>query len=260
MCKIDYDAAMPLPVRQKWGMKYFFRPFGVQQLGIFSKTEVSDEVVVSFQKMIAENCTYADVYFNQGEHLFPLKKAKIENNNNFTLPLNRSYERIYKDFSKGTKRNIKKGQSNRWEVHEHGSPEQLVELFKNNKGGDLNLKPDFYKTMQRIMYAGIHGGWGKIWLAYSERNQPCAGFFMIEFQGRCIFLFSGNTEEGKSGGAMFYLINEYIILNSNKKELLDFEGSNNEGLARFYNGFGAKESNYQRLLYNNLPIPLRWLK
>ena len=33
----DYDAVWPLPVRTKWGLKYFFRPFAVQQLGIFSK-------------------------------------------------------------------------------------------------------------------------------------------------------------------------------------------------------------------------------
>ena len=46
----DYDAVWPLPYRNKFGLKYFYRPYGVQQLGIFSKVELSEDQVLGFVK------------------------------------------------------------------------------------------------------------------------------------------------------------------------------------------------------------------
>jgi hypothetical protein len=41
---------------------------------------------------------------------------------------------------------------------------------------------------------------------------------------------------------------------------LDFEGSNNPELARFYAGFGANESIYLHFVINRLPFPFSYLK
>ena len=43
---------------------------------------------------------------------------------------------------------------------------------------------------------------------------------------------------------MFMIINELIKENAGKDILLDFEGSQIEGIARFYKGFGAINQPY----------------
>ena len=59
---------------------------------------------------------------------------------------------------------------------------------------------------------------------------------------------------------MFYLINEVIKKYSQQDLIFDFEGSDNESLARFYKGFGGYETSYLNLKRNELPLPFKWFK
>jgi hypothetical protein len=84
------------------------------------------------------------------------------------------------------------------------------------------------------------------------------GAVLVHYKNRSIFFFSSLTEKGKESSAMYYFLNDFI--SKNEGRVLDFEGSNNEGLARFYKGFGAHEENYFSYVLNRLPLPLRLLK
>jgi len=57
---------------------------------------------------------------------------------------------------------------------------------------------------------------------------------------------------------MPWLIDAFIKENAGKPVTLDFEGSNNPGLARFYSSFGAKKVVYQQFTRNSLPAPVRF--
>ena len=43
---------------------------------------------------------------------------------------------------------------------------------------------------------------------------------------------------------MFHLIDQWIRHNANRELILDFNGSNNPNIARFYHGFGAEKYEY----------------
>ena len=43
---------------------------------------------------------------------------------------------------------------------------------------------------------------------------------------------------------MTFLIDDYIKSNCNKNKVLDFEGSNLEGVKKFYSGFGSINKPY----------------
>ena len=66
------------------------------------------------------------------------------------------------------------------------------------------------------------------------------------------FLFSGLTIEGKQRQAMTFLLDHVIKLNAGKPMTFDFEGSDDENLARFYLGFGGEERRYPSYSYNNM--------
>ena len=95
---------------------------------------------------------------------------------------------------------------------------------------------------------------------YSLEGHLCAGACLLKTAGRVIFIFSGNTDEGKKSGAMHFLI-EYMIKEQAGNEIVfDFEGSNDENLARFYQSFAVENKPYSFVKLNNLPFPYNLFK
>ncbi len=257
----DYDAVWPLPVRDKMGVRYFFRPFAVQQLGVFSKKRLNQKLLERFTGALVKNCRFADVYLNDTHPWTPkISNGQWKSNNNYILELDKSYEEVYDSYSNNLKRNLRKAAKNSWQLFENDGPERLIELFKQDRGKELKLPDSFYRNLERVMFACLHRSCGYLWTLYGEGNQVEAGIFITEFGNRLTLLFTGNTEAGRKRQAMAYLLNEYIIMQCGKSKRLDFEGSNEPGLARFYQGFGAEVYPYQNLKYNGLPFFLKWLK
>jgi len=106
----------------------------------------------------------------------------------------------------------------------------------------------------------LSNGRGIIYGAYSKRNELCAAAFFLKEQKRITYLNSVSTPEGKAARAMYAIINRFIADHAGTGIILDFEGSNVEGIARFFEGFGAQPETYQHIKYNNLPWFLKLIK
>ena len=83
-------------------------------------------------------------------------------------------------------------------------------------------------------------------------NQLVAGAFFITSHKKIVFLFSGADESNKELHGLSFLLDFVIEKYSGTDFIFDFEGSDNEGLARFYKGFGGKEIFYSELKFNKL--------
>ena len=95
---------------------------------------------------------------------------------------------------------------------------------------------------------------------YNQNKVLIAGALFIRDLNKLYFLFSGNNQQARETGSMFLLIDKYIRQNCSRNFTLDFCGSNDENVARFYRGFGAKKCTYYRIQKNNLPFFLKRLK
>jgi len=74
---------------------------------------------------------------------------------------------------------------------------------------------------------------------------------------KVVWLFSGATGEARENGAMSLLTDDYIREHAGRELVLDFEGSLDKNLARFYRGFGSEECVFLRVQINRLPLLLK---
>jgi len=255
----EYKSVMPLTGNKKYGISYLFPPYFAQQLGIFSKNKPSLEKVDSFLQAIPSQYKFIEVNLNT-QNTFELQGFGIKKNANMELSLDASYESLHKEFSEDTKRNIKKSSKYNIRLQKGIQPGEIISIFRKNTGKKIsNLTDKNYKVLLQLIHTCVQKGYGETWGAYSE-NTLCAGVVWLIKDGRSIFLFSATDEQAKKMGAMYFLINTFIQEHAQQKIVLDFEGSNLPGLARFYKGFGSEEYVYLQIRKNNLPKLVRWIK
>lgn len=257
----DYEAVFPLPSRQKFYLKYSFTPFWVQQLGLFSKTCKGLEHIHDFIQSIPSEYRFVELNMNHNTRIGEFDSFQLTENNNYLLMLNKPYADQKLQYSKNLKRNLKKASLSKLQLFKNDAPKALIKLFRADKGQQINHFSELdYQNLESIMHVAIHKHCGQVWMAYDQGNRPVAGMFLLFGPKRVILLFTGNSKEGKAHSAMPFLIDEFIQEAANSSLIFDFEGSNNENLARFYKSFGAINHPYQNLKINRLPLLLRYLK
>lgn len=258
----DYQSVMPLTGGKKFGVNYLFQPFFVQQLGVFSKSPMTAEMTEAFLKAIPSKYRFAEIRFNEG-NTFAEGAQGVEYHRNVLLGLNQEYEAIRANYHQNTKRNLAKAESNNLQLVETVIPYHVVALFRDNRGALLDKWGDAeYDVLTHLAKVAQKRN-AAFMLGVSEKGVGqllCAAIFM-KTKGRITFLFSGLTEEGKQRQAMTYLLDQVIQKHSRQPMTFDFEGSDDDNLARFYLGFGGNETKYPSYCFNRLsPIGKALLK
>ena len=238
----DYDAVMPLPENKKIGVRYAMQPKFSQQLGVISKTDEPDFCIKDFIVELHRNYKYFALNLNYKN------KACVSVNTieyvNQVLNLNTSYEEIRALYSKNTRRNIDRIDSKDFDIKTNAiSTDEFISVFKNNLP-DKSLEK-YIDTAEKLLKYYSNNECGKV-LSLHEKSTGnlLACVQILTFNHRHIYLLPVSNTEGKNKKSMFFLIDNFIQENSNTDFLLDFEGSNFDGVQRFYSGFGAVKQNY----------------
>ena len=255
LVKDDYQSVMPLTGGKKFGVNYLFQPFFVQQLGVFSKSPMTAETTEVFMKAIPLKYRFAEIRLNEG-NVFSESEQSVEYHRNVLLDLNQEYEDIRADYHQNTKRNLAKAEACNLQLVTSVIPYHVVALFRDNRGALLDKWGDAeYGVLTHLAQVAQKRNAAFI-LGVSEKGVGqllCAAIFM-KTKDRITFLFSGLTEEGKQRQAMTYLLDQVIQQNAHQPMTFDFEGSDDENLARFYLGFGGKEVKYPSYTFNRLSL------
>ena len=249
----QYEACFPLPWRQKLGVKYVYPPFFIQQLGLFSRENME---AGEFVKTALTKYNWVELYVNPNTY-----HEGVVERCNLVLPLGNEQNEFYKNYSSNHKRNISKANKSELKVKESNDFQTTINLFQKNKGESLkHLKQEDYLKFSKLCNeAQVRKKLFVLEVVSSFQTVICSGIF-LKHNKRIIFLFSGNSEEGKKTAALFFLLNHVVELYQNQGYVLDFEGSENEGLQRFYKGFGARNENYYFIQHKNLGFPLNLIK
>lgn len=253
----DYDAVFPLTHRKKF-FAYLFTPFFTQQLGLFFKPDCQTNLN-TFLEALPVKFRYIDIQLNE-MNLPDESKWKFRKRRNYVLNLNKTHEKLVKGYQDSTRRSLKKAAAAMLYLHSL-EPDEAVDFYIKHKGREtLGLKSSDYDRFRELLKT-----------ASSKRSLLCKGVFhrdgtllasaiLLTTTGRITLINNCASGSGRELRAMHYLIDQLIMQFAGQSLVFDFEGSDLEGVARFYKSFGAEKKWYYRLRINRLPWYARWMK
>ena len=256
----DYKAIMPLTCNKKYGINYLYQPYFTQQLGVFSSEKLYNVKIDEFLNAIPSQYRFIEINLNINNPI-QNKDYEIKNLPTHLLSLNQRYETIYSNYSDNLKRNLSKAIKANLSLIKDVNIDDLIKLFRSNKGKDVsNLKDKDYTKFKHLTIVIQENATLNNWGIQNDKRELVAAAIFPELNHQAIFLFSGLSEEGKTLGAMPFLINSFIKEHSHLDLILDFEGSKDPNLARFYKSFRSTEFQYPQIKKNILPSPIKWIK
>jgi hypothetical protein len=251
----DYISVMPLPLKKRYGFQYVYHPPYTQQLGVFAKFKTDAHHIHKYLDSLPSFIKLADFNLNWTNNIKGLEN-KSEIRNNYVLDLTPAYSDLEKKFSSNTRRNIQKSF-----IECKISKEIELNDFLNLKRDNSPhiKKTGFHDLMKKLALNILEHDKGFIVGAQKDGEFIAAAFFAFSGK-RFYYLIPVSNDKGKKSSAMFGILDHVISGNAGTGNVLDFEGSNISGIARFFGGFGAELVPYHYLNLNRLPSWMRFLK
>ena len=248
----DYERVMPLTPSRKFLLSYMFQPFFVQQLGVYSQSTLNADDVERFVRAIPAKYKIVRYRLNEFNKV-DYELGIYEPHRNVVLDLIYDYQSLCNNYNNNTKRNLIKANSAGLTIDKDVKAETIIKLFAENRGRDVeHWKEKEYKRLLDLVDTAIYHECCFVCGVNDIEGRTIAGGIFMCSHDRIIFLFSGSDESYKNKHALTFMLDNMIREFSESKYIFDFEGSDNDGLFRFYKGFGGKEVYYPEVKYNNL--------
>ncbi len=249
----DYELIMPIPWRKKYGIKYTYSIPFVQQLGLFGKQAVNDNIEACI-KMLQNNFKYGDYAFN---HLNKLNNAK--KSNNYVLSLASDYKTISLFYSNKLKSRLKKASQNVF-AYSNATAEDAIKYYNELYGTRMpNITPEDYNSFYAFCMLKLKED-NLVLRKISLAKDLLAINLLVKDQHRLYNLLSCTFREGRNVFAGHFLYDSLIKEFSRTGLVFDFEGSDIPGVEQFYKSFGAINQPYSKMHFNKLPYFLRLFK
>ncbi|MFC2104627.1 hypothetical protein ACFLS4_04665 [Bacteroidota bacterium] len=255
----NYKMVMPLTFKVKYGIKYLYKPFFSQFLGIFYIDENDSRYIKDFINEASKYFRFININLNVANSNFTTNYCIQKQTQ--VLSLSGGYDEIRKKYNRSTKNNVIKANKEKLIIRKGNDHKEIIALIKlmyKERQVIGVMEKDFLDLENIIKYA-IKNEMGEIYYVYWN-ERLCAAAFFLTWKNRIISLQTANNETGKGTRALFRLLDNYINDNADSNMLLDFAGSNISGVASWNSGFGAITQYYNSIKINKLPIPLKWIK
>lgn len=201
----SWVSVMPLPrVKSWWGRVKLEQPRLVPELAVYTVRSLSPKRIQSFWDAIPENfrgggLTVEPASVPEGPGRFTVNAAEGS-----ALLLNRPYDEIIGDFSPAYHEGLIRAEEAGLRPSPSFKPERLADFWLKVNGASAENEWA-YHAMQRLMYQVLHRSWGGTHAVVNLAGELQAMTFIVYSHSRIFPLFTVESEEGKSVGALNFL-------------------------------------------------------
>lgn len=245
----DYETIMPVSLNKKFVIPFPIQPPFLQQFSFLGDTKNRVFLLKLLSKKYLRGCINLGNFDSVLGDDFSVRKRP-----NYILNLNKPLNELEKGFSKDALKNLRK-------LKEIGyqsgvcSAKIAIDTYRN-AWGKLNngLTDKHYETLKLFVAKALENNRINLKAIFASNGELlAAGAFLIG-KNRIHYILGGPTELGKTEGATHALIYEIIKEYSYTKMVLDFEGSSIEGVAYFYQKFGALNEPFSQISWSKIPF------
>lgn len=253
----DYEAVMPLPRRRKAGFSYLFQPPMTPMLGLFGNN-ITAELVALFLQSIPRSFRLWDISLNHFNPLPPALPFPVFTRNNFILSLHATYDSIQAQYHSNIKRNTGKAVKMGCIVEKDLPVDTVIAISRKQFPAFTKVESGLFEKIKSIC---LHYAPNvKTYCVCNKEGVMLASSAFLFSGGKAYYWLVGNTSEGREYGASSLLIDTFIRDHAHQPLILDFEGSDDKGIAAFYKKFGALPETFTTIYNNRLPFPISLLK
>lgn len=249
----DYETVFPLPVKKKFGLSYLIQPNYLQKFRIITK-EFIPENAMEILDWIKNKYSYTDIRIEMPA----IESSQLQYvNTNFELNLTEAYSILYSRFSQNHKKNIRSSLNKELTVKKENDYAELIRFTHLNlKSKTTHFKEKIWSDLKILLKQIERRGIGQIYSVYDNEGEKIASALTTCFNNRYYLMLNSATEAGRKKRAPYFLVNYFIEEKAETRTVLDFEGSNINSIAYFFEGYGAIEKKYSSFTVNKL----HWLK
>ena len=254
----EYEAVLPLPFKEKWGISYLYQPFFTQQLGLFSCLDDKSISLDTVLNKVPSKFKFWDIQLN-GDYKsdqFPLK-PKIT----MHINLNKDYDSIRSQYSKDAIKNIRKSGALNWRIKNSANIVRVIEDYKIAYGGlNPEITTEHYSNLKKVIEIATEKNAAYVYELHDENEERMASAVFLRSNKFIHYILGAPTPLGREKNATHILIDQLLKEFSNQDLTFDFEGSEIPSVANFYKKFGVIEHTFYKLKVNKLPFPLNLFK
>jgi hypothetical protein len=252
----EYAAIMPLTWRRKAGIRYLCQPAFTQQTGIFSQKSIPPDLVTAFLDQLNRYFRFAEIYLN-----FSNPSATAEARSNFILSLNAPYTQLSGQYKANLVRDLQlTARTGLNYIKEYdlrvvldGFHREYADRLPYVREKDYRYFEELCRFLQQRQQVIIR-------VATGPKQQLLATALLFRDDARMYLLQPVTLPGGRDARAAHFLIDNIVREWAGAPLILDFEGSDLPGVARFYQHFGSNDQPYFFYRKNQLPWPVRLLK
>lgn len=252
----DYSAVMALPWRRKPGIKYYYEPAFIQQLGLIGEEQhISD--IVSFIYSFAK---YGDINFNFS-NINIAKNLSATQRTNLVMNLSKAYVTIASYYRKDLQLNLKKAKKENLIYSTDADVSLAISLYQHHYQQKLDNATD--KDFSNFKFLCLQLQQQQMCLVRKvtgTNGELLAIALLLKDDKRIYNIANTTTGAGRKTEANHFLLDSIIREFSAQNILFDFEGSDLPGVKSFYEKFGAANQPYFHYHHNQLPALLKLFK